>query len=150
MDKLGYITSMPPSPNADPLKSQQQQSRICDRCNAAFYVDADIGTECRYHLGRKVRGAALDSFTCCASNVACASHNTHVFKLEGAVEMHREIPFSTFETPGTVHAVAIDCEMSYTSLGMEVTRVTVLDTKGAVLVDELILPSGRVLDLNTR
>ena len=40
--------------------------------------------------------------------------------------------------------------MSYTTAGMECTRVTVVNWNGDILLDELVLPSFPVLDLNTR
>ena len=40
--------------------------------------------------------------------------------------------------------------MSYTTAGMECTRVTVVSYEGEILLDELVLPSFPVLDLNTR
>lgn len=46
--------------------------------------------------------------------------------------------------------LAIDCEMSYTTAGMECTRVTVIGWNGEVILDELVLPSFPVIDLNTR
>jgi RNA exonuclease 1 len=40
--------------------------------------------------------------------------------------------------------------MSYTTAGMECTRVTVVSWNGEIILDELVLPSFPVLDLNTR
>lgn len=40
--------------------------------------------------------------------------------------------------------------MSYTTAGMECTRVTIVSWDGEIILDELVLPSFPVLDLNTR
>lgn len=40
--------------------------------------------------------------------------------------------------------------MSYTTAGMECTRVTVVSWDGDILLDELVLPCFPVIDLNTR
>jgi RNA exonuclease 1 len=45
--------------------------------------------------------------------------------------------------------LAIDCEMSYTLGGMEVTRFTALDVHGKVLVDSLVQPHEKVIDFNS-
>jgi len=48
-------------------------------------------------------------------------------------------------------AIAVDCEMSYTTAGLELVRITALDVQsGNVLLDELVFPSAIVIDLNTR
>jgi RNA exonuclease 1 len=45
--------------------------------------------------------------------------------------------------------IAIDCEMSYTLGGMEVTRFVALDVRGALLMDSLVKPHEPVIDLNS-
>ena len=45
---------------------------------------------------------------------------------------------------------AIDCEMCYTSQGLELSRATLLDASGAVLLDELVQPARPIRDYNTK
>ncbi len=45
--------------------------------------------------------------------------------------------------------VAIDCEMVYTRLGLELARVSIVDSYGKPLYDEFVKPSEPVLSYNT-
>ena len=69
-----------------------------------------------------------------------------MFKEETPQAMHRragyvrwsDIPSAAQEASEVLPVAALDCEMSYTTAGMSVTRVTLVDETGDVLFDEMI------------
>ncbi|KAJ1334698.1 hypothetical protein BSLG_007853 [Batrachochytrium salamandrivorans] len=113
--------------------------RACDRCGKDFTVKFPLepfdDTACQYHPGRW-RMVVVDArkerlISCCSAPVGAlgCTFGRHVFKEENNVLLHQR---------------------SYTTGGMELTRVTVVDWTGKSILDELCKPLNPIIDLNTR
>ena len=50
----------------------------------------------------------------------------------------------------THEVLAFDCELIYTTAGMSLARLTVLDEAGKVIMDQHVRPKAAILDFNTR
>ncbi|KAF2005724.1 hypothetical protein P154DRAFT_317459 [Amniculicola lignicola CBS 123094] len=151
-----------------------QNWEVCDRCNTRFQVfpdrresDGALTTlgPCRHHWGknnypRKVKGvsARAVTWTCCQEekgvSAGCHVHETHVFKVSEEKRLSVVMPF--IETPQNDKAdpnlaICFDCEMSYTTHGLELVRLTAVSWPSHTpILDILVKPLGHILDMNTR
>ncbi|XP_071339683.1 RNA exonuclease 1 homolog isoform X2 [Trachinotus anak] len=140
--------------NTDPLK------RICCRCGATYSV-SQIGKhirkeECNYHYGKgvenRVPGGVETRYSCCEGVMGapgCQVFKLHVhdsLSLEGFVSTVPRHP-SDMSCPGVY---SLDCEMCYTVHGLELSRVTVVNSSLQVIYDTFVRPDNEVIDYNTR
>ncbi|KAM7415774.1 hypothetical protein PAMA_018033 [Pampus argenteus] len=140
--------------STDPLK------RICCRCGATYSV-SQTGKhirkeECNYHYGKgvenKVPGGVETRYSCCEGVMGapgCQQFKLHVhdsLSLDGFVATVPRHP-SDMSCPGVY---SVDCEMCYTIHGLELSRVTVVNSSLQVVYDTFIRPDNEVIDYNTR
>ncbi|XP_037680225.1 LOW QUALITY PROTEIN: RNA exonuclease 1 homolog [Choloepus didactylus] len=147
---------------AEEKKPKDPSCRICCRCGTEYLVSPSgrcvRDEECYYHWGRlrrnRVAGGWETQYMCCSAaigSVGCQVAKQHVQdgrkeNLEGFVKTF-EKELSADAYPGIY---ALDCEMSYTTYGLELTRVTVVDTDMHVVYDTFVKPDNKVVDYNTR
>lgn len=70
-------------------------------------------------------------------------HGPHVFYESKPEDLHKRHAFSFLKPPdpsrpNTLDVVAMDCEMIYTTGGMRVARVSMVDGSGKEIFDEFI------------
>uniref|UniRef100_A0A9L0RWS6 RNA exonuclease 1 homolog n=1 Tax=Equus caballus TaxID=9796 RepID=A0A9L0RWS6_HORSE len=103
---------------------------------------------------KDLAGGWETQYACCSAAVGatgCQVAKQHVQdgrkeNLEGFVKtFDKELPEDAH--PGIY---ALDCEMSYTTYGLELTRVTVVDTDMQVVYDTFVKPDNEIVDYNTR
>ncbi|XP_042222013.1 serine-rich adhesin for platelets-like isoform X2 [Homarus americanus] len=136
--------------------------RYCDRCNILYKVDKwgfpTSTAPCIHHWGRANKRRTYSGFearyTCCGGDQeseGCCQATTHVSQnydpcnLRGFV---RTLPKDT--TGGDPGVYALDCEMCYTTAGNELTRITIINTEGNTIYEQLVKPDNPIIDYNTR
>ncbi|CAK5275619.1 unnamed protein product [Mycena citricolor] len=163
LEKWGFIMDIPAGVGGD-MPSAENQVLPCERCGQKVPVrrkeDAD---ECFYHWGKpmssKASGQKIRVYRCCGKMApdddGCV-RGPHVFYESDPELLHARHAFSYLKPPPSAQTVldvaALDCEMVYTTGGMRVARVSVIDGSGAEVFDELVRmdPGVEIIDFNTR
>ncbi|KAJ5240174.1 RNA exonuclease Rex3 [Penicillium chermesinum] len=179
LEEHGYVTTLPKEKDVESARKGIDVSKgweVCDRCSTRFqvfpgrHVDGTLasGGECKYHPIRpsyprrkrtdQITGSSDVYYPCCGEAVGasrgCTTAKTHVYKFSdrnrlAAVLQFKETPLQPDDKKHD--PVSFDCEMGYTTLGMELVRLTAVSwPEGRELVDILVKPMGELLDLNSR
>ncbi|XP_052888235.1 RNA exonuclease 1 homolog [Anopheles moucheti] len=146
-----------PKPSRPPNGSERYCSRCSKVYNLEIYDEPQVDA-CNYHPKSTCyrRGFADNLHNCCqqpSGTPGCMYANYHVSSfmdyddLTGFVKTIE--PAEDYQ-PTKKDVFALDCEMCYTTAGLELTRVTVVDINEKTVYDTLVKPSNRVVDYNTR
>lgn len=137
----------------------------CVRCSKSFFIaDGEYLTQehCLYHWGKlqtPLSGSSESFYTCCKSKAhskGCTTGKLHVWSglgpgrngpFEGYV---RTKPKKNPPADGNYGIYALDCEMCFTTRGLELTRITVVACDGRLVYDTYVKPESFIIDYNTR
>lgn len=179
LENYGYVTRAPTAEEIEVARKGAVESKgweKCERCSGRFQVfpgrreDGSLttGGTCTHHPGKAlyppkkktdhVTGAREAYFTCCNETLGqssgCTKGETHVFKVSETKRLASILQFETTpESPDKTpkSPICFDCEMGYTTLGLELIRMTAVSwPEGKKILDILVRPLGEVLDLNSR
>ncbi|KAJ6539436.1 ribonuclease H-like domain-containing protein [Mycena capillaripes] len=159
----GFILDIPEGVGGD-QPSLENKIAKCDRCGKAFLVKRKEEADCcMYHWGKPITRTASGQrervYRCCykpAPDDDGCVRGPHVFYESKPEDLHARHAFSHLKSPPTPSTVldvaALDCEMIYTTGGMRVARVSVVDGAGTEVLDELVrMDDGvEIIDYNTR
>ncbi|XP_072533315.1 uncharacterized protein [Salminus brasiliensis] len=132
--------------------------RICCRCGTTFSVN-QMGKhtrkeECNYHYGKvienRVPGGVETRYSCCENAVGapgCQMFKLHVHDAVSLQGFVSSLPQTRAGCPGIY---AVDTVMCYTTQGLELVRVTVVNSSLQVIYDTFVQPNNEVIDYNTR
>ena len=139
-------------------------TKTCNRCKLKFYTEYlkscnlySWENKCTYHSGEVQTSEGEQRWTCCqndAKSKGCEVAGAHVWcdplpAISGPRRSYVRI--RPAEMPTNYPSVyAIDCEVIYTTFGLEVAKVTVVDIDGLIVYDTYVIPEHPVVDYNTR
>ncbi|XP_068159022.1 uncharacterized protein prage isoform X1 [Drosophila tropicalis] len=157
-------------PEAEPQQEDVRSlAKQCTRCASHFVVDEQTGEyvtqeECCYHEGKYQHYAGR--WSCCQMDtelaLGCCQHDYHVWA--GSVvgingpyydfvrTTHRSHPGSAAAADSLANpsVYALDCEMSYTARGLDVTKVSLVALNGQLIYEQFVQPDCPIVDFNTR
>ncbi|KAG5725008.1 RNA exonuclease 3 [Termitomyces sp. T112] len=163
LESWGYFVEIPDAPGGIEPSLEGKLAK-CERCAQPFLVKRkEEADKCVYHWGKPFTttagGEKTRIYNCCSRPVADSegcTHGPHVFYENKAEVLHIRHPFSFLESPSptstALDVAALDCEMIYTTGGMRVARVSVVDGAGKEVLDEFVrMDDGvEIIDYITR
>ncbi|XP_052268761.1 RNA exonuclease 1 homolog [Dreissena polymorpha] len=127
----------------------------CRNCCRPFDTSFANRSPCDFHLerSRKMRGVQMP-YGCCGRSFGskgCQAVSTHVHKENLYLDTNGFKVTPQLKTPhdGSYGVYALDTESVHTTKGIEVCKVTVLDTNCRVVYDQFCLPTNEIVDYNT-
>nr|CAG4640649.1 EOG090X01LQ [Eulimnadia texana] len=156
---INMQNSFRPKSNAATPKLATNQ-RQCDRCKAVYQIDmkghpVKMEDQCVYHWGRLFQRRGESRYSCCqgdSNSEGCSVGKCHVTDTFDPENTRGYVSTLAKSPPpdGNYGVFALDCEMSYTTVGPELTRVTVVDSDMKTVYETLVKPDNPILDYNTR
>ncbi|XP_038207100.1 RNA exonuclease 1 homolog [Zerene cesonia] len=132
--------------------------RTCCRCKKDYTVNKkgfpSVKEECIYHPNNKYRVRGEVRYQCCSqdgTSDGCCIAESHVYEYVDFENLKGYVKTLPPEKEMDDYGVySLDCEMCYTTQGLDLTRVTVINSACKVIYETLIKPLHPIIDYNTR
>lgn len=137
-----------------------EYDRVCCRCSKIYRVDEEgfalYEEECIYHPLKKRTFRGESFYLCCKSGegsgcVTAATHVSDILSTDNEIDgFQTTMSPESDNDPRSVQVFALDCEMCYTTKGLELTRVTIVNADCKTVYETLVKPFNPIIDYNTR
>ncbi|CAG2100667.1 unnamed protein product [Medioppia subpectinata] len=155
-----------PKLKAEKIRNNYETTvRSCSRCQKTYTVDDnDMPTRkevCVYHFGRiwteRYNKSIERKYSCCKNDIGsggCSSNAYHIAdgcdRPDYCDDYVRTLPKKPPPASGYYGIYGLDCEMCYTTHGLELTRVTVVTANQTPIYETFVKPSHPILDYNSK
>ncbi|XP_060803348.1 exonuclease GOR-like [Amyelois transitella] len=146
------VISTGSTPRLDSEKATEEVEHLCVRCCKVFHMtrDGEYLTQgfCSYHWGR----AADGYYACCNEGFGSKGCALSIFHVWNGTNPGMNGPLEGYVRPRSPRGgvYAIDTEMCYTTAGLELASVAVVDVNGQLVYQTYVRPSSSILCYNTR
>ena len=111
------------------------------KCNQDINYDSYSSIEYR---------TTLNLYACCKGEQNSEGCSVNAYHITDDVDPNGFVKTMNMEDKSKEKVFAMDCEMCYTTRGIELTRVTVIDDTGDTVYETFVKPDNKILDFNTR
>lgn len=135
-------------------------NKFCERCGATFLMETGEPCqmdECVYHWGKVISTGVVNvHLTCCKGSPTSRGCTTAQFHVWNGLYYGENWDLEGFVRTGYVTSRAgsqifgLDCEMCFTTEGLELIKVALVDLFGNQVYYSLVYPENEVIDFNTR
>ncbi|XP_073982805.1 RNA exonuclease 1 homolog isoform X2 [Rhodnius prolixus] len=148
------------------IEKETSEEKKCGRCSKSFFISTDgeylTQEHCMYHWGKLLRpqsGGTESYYSCCKgkkNTKGCTTAKLHVWS---GIDPGRNGPYDGYvrtrpkkipPSDGNFGIYALDCEMCFTTTGLELTKISVVAHDGRLVYDTYVRPENFIIDYNTR
>ncbi|XP_042219739.1 RNA exonuclease 1 homolog [Homarus americanus] len=129
--------------------------RTCKRCELTYSVQNNgrpaLKVECVYHM-RRLAKTRRPFYPCCSGKISsrpCKRAPLHVTSDINPNNLHGFLNIQLNNKVSEPGVYALDCEMIFTTEGMDVAAISVVDSECEVVYETLVVPNAPILDYNT-
>ncbi|KFM67856.1 RNA exonuclease 1-like protein, partial [Stegodyphus mimosarum] len=165
LQKYGFPLDSPHHPGRTTVyqkgTGRDPTERCCVRCGATFFILDDgtyeSGAPCHFHTKKLTSSngvPAAGAYQCCNGNYmseGCATWQFHVSveRSPKDVEYVKPREKRQLNRKKSHRVYALDCEMCYTTGGLEVAKIGIVGIDGLTVYESFVLPKNKILDYNT-
>ncbi|KAG7169964.1 exonuclease GOR-like [Homarus americanus] len=131
-------------------------TRTCKRCGKVYHIDKHghhiIQETCAHHWGKLSRTLSPYYYCCKRPRYSepCTTAEHHVTEEIDPDNLTGYIHTGRDSSVNTIGIYALDCEMVYTTDGMDVAAISVVDWKRRLVYETLVKPDAPIVDYNTK